>query len=68
MTTDTATTPLVERLTPAAASAIRDVAPTLEHEPGRLRRVTVELELANNGQVVDATVWTERRAGAGRRG
>ena len=64
---DTATTTLVERLTTAAAAALADVGPSLEHEPGRLRRVTVELELANNGHVVDATVWTERRAGAGRR-
>jgi len=30
--------------------------------------VTIELELANGGEIVDATVWTQRRAGVGRRG
>jgi len=59
---------LVERLQTAAAGAIADVGPTLEHDLARLQFLTVELELANGGEVVDATVWTQRRAGVGRRG
>ena len=58
---------LVERLQTAAAVAIADVGPTLEPDLGRLQFLTVELELANGGEVVDAIVWTQRRAGVGRR-
>ena len=59
---------LVERLQTAAAATIADVGPTLEHDLARVQFVTIELELANGGEVVDATVWTQRRAGVGRRG
>ena len=57
---------LTDRLTDAAAAAIAEVAPTLEHDPQRLRHVRIELELANGGQVVGAVVWAQRRAGVGR--
>jgi len=63
----TADLPLVERLQAAAAVAIADVGPTLEPDLARLQFVTIELELANGGEVVDAIVWTQRRAGVGRR-
>ena len=59
---------LVERLQTAAAATIADVGPTLEHDLARVQFVTIELELANGGEVVDATVWTQRRARVGRRG
>jgi len=59
---------LVERLQTAAAVAIADVGPTLEPDLGRLQFVTIELELANGGEVVAGTVWTQRRAGVRRRG
>ena len=59
---------LVERLQAAAAVAIADVGLTLEPDVGRLQFLTIELELANGGEIVDATVWTQRRAGVGRRG
>lgn len=67
MADNTPTTSLPERLTAAAAAAIADIAPTLDHEPGRLQLVRIELVLANGGQVVDAVVWAQRRAGVGRR-
>ncbi len=59
---------LVERLQAAAAATIADVGPTLEHDLARVQFVTIELELANGGEVVDATVWTQRRAGVRGRG
>lgn len=65
---DSTSVDLIERLQAAAAAAIADVGPTLEHGPSRLQYVTVELELANGGRVVEAVVWTQRRAGVGRRG
>ena len=64
----TAEPSLTERLQAAAAVALADVGPTLEPDLGRLQFVTIELELANGGEVVDATVWTQRRAGVRRRG
>ena len=59
---------LVERLQTAAAATIADVGPTLEHDLARVQFVTIELELANGGEVVAGTVWTQRRASVGRRG
>jgi hypothetical protein len=56
---------LLERLQAAADAALADIGPTLEHEPGKLQSVTIELELANGGQVVDATAWAQRRARVG---
>jgi len=57
---------LIDRLTAAAAAALEDLGPTIEHEPGRLQFVTIELGLANGGLVVDVVVRTQRRAGVGR--
>ncbi len=51
---------LVETLMNAATSAIRDVAPSLAHEPARLRGITVELTIANNGAVIEGRCWVER--------
>jgi len=53
---------LVERLQAAATVAIADVGPTLEHDVGRLGSVTISLQLANGGEIIDATVWTQRRS------
>jgi hypothetical protein len=53
---------LVDRLTAAAAAALEDLAPTLEHELPKLKGVVIELETANNGQVAEATAWVERKA------
>ena len=52
---------LSARLTTAAAEAIADVAPMLEHDIRRVRAVQFELTLANAGQVVECTAWIERR-------
>ena len=54
-------TTLTDRLAEAAVAAIRDVGPTLEQDARRVRYLTVELELANAGEVVGAVAWIERR-------
>lgn len=53
-------TDLIERLTEAAAEAIRDERQGLSYEPHRLRGVTLELTIANNGAVVEGLCWVER--------
>ena len=53
-------TDLTTRLQEAAAGAIRDVAPAIAAEPKRVRLLTIELELANGGQVKGGTAWIER--------
>ena len=53
---------LLERLQAAASEALADVAPMLEHDVPRIRSVQFDLELANNGQVVEAHAWIERVA------
>jgi len=53
---------LTDRLTDAAAAALEDLGPILEHELPKLRGVMLELELANGGSVVGATAWIERKA------
>ncbi len=53
-------TDLQDRLTEAAAAAIADVMPAIEADPRKVRRLTVELELANGGQVEGGTAWIER--------
>ena len=52
---------LVARLQAAAAEAIKAEARALEYEPHRLRGITVELEVANNGAVIDGRCWVERK-------
>ena len=54
-------TNLVETLIEAAASAIRNQQTALTSDAGRLKSITIELELSNAGDVVDSTAWTERR-------
>ena len=53
---------LTDRLTAAAAAALEDIAPVLEHERQKLRGVTLELTVANNGGVIEANAWIERKA------
>jgi len=53
---------LTDRLTDAAAAAIADLGPVLEHELPKLRGVMLELELANGGSVVECNAWVARRA------
>jgi hypothetical protein len=57
---------LIDRLTEAAAAAVAEVASTLEHDPRRLQSVTIELEVSNQGEVVEAVVRSQRRAGVAR--
>jgi RNA 3'-terminal phosphate cyclase len=59
-------TDLTERLTEAAVEAIRAEAQALAYEPHRLRGITVELEIANNGAVIDGRCWVERKVKARR--
>ena len=61
MTVETsAATDLVARLQAAAAEAIANERPALEHEPARLRGLTIELEVANGGAIV-GRAWIERK-------
>ena len=53
-------TDLTQRLQDAAAAAIADERPTLAHDPARLRGITVELTIANNGAVIEGRCWVER--------
>ena len=53
---------LLERLRAAASEALADVVPMLERDMSRVRSVQFELELANNGQVIEAHAWIERAA------
>ena len=50
---------LTERLQAAACAAIADVAPTIEADPRKVRRLTVEHKLTNGGQVKGGTAWIE---------
>jgi hypothetical protein len=52
---------LVETLVSAAADAIRNQGPSITSDSGRLKSITIELELSNAGDVIDSTAWTERR-------
>ncbi len=51
-----------DRLSEAAAAALADLGPLLDHELPKLKSVVLELELANGGQVVGATARVERTA------
>jgi len=52
---------LIERLTSAAAEAIRDERPSLSYEPHRLRGIHVELEITKAGTAIEGRCWIERR-------
>ncbi|MND06410.1 hypothetical protein D3C83_277660 [compost metagenome] len=54
-------TDLVETLVSAAADAIRNQSPSITSDAGRLKSITIELEISNVGAVIDSTAWTERR-------
>jgi hypothetical protein len=51
---------LVERLTEAAAEAIRNERPDLEREPDRLRGIVLELSVNSAGIAYDGTCYVER--------
>jgi hypothetical protein len=54
-------TDIVQRLTEAAAAAIANERPALEHPVGHVRGLTVELALTSTGQVSEAVAFVERR-------
>jgi hypothetical protein len=54
-------TDLVQTLINAMAEAVHNQEPAITADAGRLKSITLELELANNGDVVDSTCWVERR-------
>jgi hypothetical protein len=54
-------TPLVARLQAAAVEALGNLATAIDGNVGHLRSVTVELEIANNGGVLDSRAFVERR-------
>ena len=57
---------LIARLADAAAEAIANEPPALEHDPARLRGITIELEVANRGLVIDGRCRVERKVKARR--
>jgi len=48
-------TDILETILAAATEAIRNQTPAITSDTGRLKSITLELELANNGAVIDAT-------------
>ena len=54
------TVDLVERLAEGATAAIANEWPILEHGVARLRGITLELRVANGGEVVDGRCRVER--------
>jgi hypothetical protein len=50
----------VVRLQQVAAAASETQAPTITSDVGALQSITLELELANNGQVIESPCSTER--------
>ena len=57
---------LVSRLTDAAAEAIANERQVLEYDQHRVKGIHIELEVANNGAVIDGRAWIERRVTARR--
>ncbi len=57
---------LVARLIEAAAAAIANERPTLEHRPEQVKGITLELELSRAGDVVEATCYVQRQYRVGR--
>jgi hypothetical protein len=53
--------PLVARLQSAACEALANLSGAIDADVGRLRSVTVELEVGNNGAVIDSRAFVERR-------
>ena len=56
-----ASTDVVQRLTDAAAVAIANERPALEHKPEQVKGITLELELGRTGDVVEATCYVQRQ-------
>jgi hypothetical protein len=54
-------TDMLETVLAAVAEAIRNQTPVITGDAGRLKSLTLELELSNQGQVIDSTCWVERR-------
>jgi hypothetical protein len=54
-------TDLVERFKAAAAEAIANERPTLQHKPEQVKRITLELKVSRAGDVVEATCYVERQ-------
>ncbi len=52
---------LVTRLTEAAAAAIANERQGLEYDQYRIKGIHIELEVANNGRVIEGTCYVERR-------
>jgi hypothetical protein len=59
---------LIAMLVAAASDAIRNQAPALTCDVGRVRGLHLELEISNAGQVVDSVCWIERRGVHRRKG
>ena len=57
---------LIERLTDAAAEAIENERPSLEHAPERLRGIVLDLKIDGRGAVVEGACYVERRVKARR--
>lgn len=54
------TTDLVHMLQDAASVALENERPGLTYDVGRLKTITVELSVANNGAIVAGSVYIER--------
>ena len=52
---------LTERLVEAAAEAIRNEVPTLEHDPNGLRGLVLDVTISNGGAVLDVDCHVTRR-------
>ncbi len=52
---------LIERLTEAAAEAIRNERQSLAYEPHRLRGIVLELTIDGHGAVVEGLCYVERK-------
>ena len=61
-------TDILETIRAAAAEAIKNQRPAITSDAARLKSITLELELANNGAVIDSTCWVERHGVHRRKG
>jgi len=52
---------LIARLTDAAAEAIANERQSLGYDVNRLKDITIELTVANNGAIVEGTYYVERK-------
>ena len=57
---------LTDRLTDAAAAAIRDIGLLIDAAGPRLKLVTVEVDVGTHGQLLGATAWLEIRVNVNR--